>query len=147
MREITTHRIFEKNDKSELVSDKHETLSDLIRIEVGDEPRDGPAVRQNVSYHFWLKHGTWERGGSLRFNGNPLKERTSQGDDISRPPTGINDEVLLAIIIDRLEVQQKGPNRQDQNDAALVSLREALNWLHERTKVRIDAGVEGRLKE
>jgi len=56
---------------------------------------------------------------------------------------GIQNEVLLAIVIDRLEGFQKGNFPCDQNENALIKCRESLEYLKDRTRDRIKRGVEG----
>ncbi len=57
---------------------------------------------------------------------------------------GITTESLIAVCIDRLEGFQAGQFSCAENRAALEHLRGALEWLHARTRDRIDRGVEGR---
>jgi hypothetical protein len=56
---------------------------------------------------------------------------------------GISNEALLAILIDRLEGFQNGPFRCRENAFALTKLEEAMHWLQERTRKRVERGVEG----
>lgn len=56
---------------------------------------------------------------------------------------GITHEVLLEILIDRLENFQKGKFANEFNAAALQSLVSARNSLLYRTQERIERGVEG----
>jgi hypothetical protein len=58
-------------------------------------------------------------------------------------PNGISNEVLLAIVIDRLECFQKGQFACRENALALTKLQEAVHWLHHRTRERLARGVEG----
>lgn len=57
---------------------------------------------------------------------------------------GIQNEDLLAIIIDRLAGFQAGEFRCRQNALALDKCQEALFWLANRTALRIARGVEGK---
>lgn len=59
-------------------------------------------------------------------------------------PRGVTIEALLAVSIDRLAGFQSGPLSCAENHAALNHLRSALEWLHARTRDRIERGVEGR---
>lgn len=61
-------------------------------------------------------------------------------DDIN----GLTNEVLLAIVIDRLECFQAGPYPCNENHMALGRAKEALAWLMARTEARIRRGVEGK---
>lgn len=56
---------------------------------------------------------------------------------------GITHEVLLAIMIHRLECFQAGPYACRENALALTKLQEAQMWLLERTRGRMARGVEG----
>lgn len=56
---------------------------------------------------------------------------------------GITNEVLLAIIQDRLDCYQAGPFKCDENAVALHHIHEALQALEERTRQRKARGVEG----
>jgi hypothetical protein len=59
---------------------------------------------------------------------------------------GVTNEMLLAIVIDRLESFQAGPYPSGYNEVALLSCRAALAALHERTEERRKRGVEGASK-
>ena len=56
---------------------------------------------------------------------------------------GITNESLLAVLIDRLQGFQAGPYACDENAHALGHAHNCLAALHERTKRREAAGVEG----
>lgn len=60
---------------------------------------------------------------------------------------GITMEVLLAILIDRLEGFQSGPFPDEFNAVALRHVRGALGVLHDRTRERIIRNVEGQQAE
>jgi hypothetical protein len=112
-REITTHRINGCNE--------------ALTVEAHDEPGSGGAN------HLYLIEGpsfeTW-----LRFQNGPIKEAGING---------ITHEVLLAVLIDRLEGFQKGPFAHGYNTDALKSLMEARASLNQRTRDRMYRGVEG----
>jgi hypothetical protein len=57
---------------------------------------------------------------------------------------GLTNEVLLAIVKDRLEAFQAGPYACRENAVALNGIDKALAALHSRTKARIFQGVEGK---
>ena len=59
---------------------------------------------------------------------------------------GITQEVLLAIVIDRLRSFQAGPYPSEANALALKHSEDALGYLQERTKERLARGVEGQTK-
>lgn len=58
---------------------------------------------------------------------------------------GITNEMLIAIMIDRLERFNAGPHRCRENSLVITKLEEALHWLEHRTTERQDRGVEGTL--
>jgi hypothetical protein len=57
--------------------------------------------------------------------------------------SGVTQEALLAIIIDRLRSFQAGMSSSRENSIALIHCEEALMWLQRRTRARIRRGVEG----
>lgn len=57
---------------------------------------------------------------------------------------GLTNEVLLAIVLDRLRDFQDGPFRCLENDAAIRDIEAALCSLHHRTQDRVSRGVEGK---
>jgi hypothetical protein len=56
---------------------------------------------------------------------------------------GISNEVLLAIVLDRLEGFQSGEYACAENQAAVEAVNDALLWLQKRTRERAARGVEG----
>lgn len=65
------------------------------------------------------------------------------------PQYGINgatNEVLLAIVIDRLKSFQQGPCPSVHNVFAITSCEDALRSLRMRTAERVARGVEGKLE-
>lgn len=63
---------------------------------------------------------------------------------ISLEENGVTNEVLLAIVIDRLEGFQAGPFACDENGDALEFARRSLMALHRRTRERLARGVENK---
>lgn len=124
MREITTHKVNPANDK--------------IRIAVVDEPGSGGA-----NHHYMVTLPDWSRApdGSgakgvwdIQFQNGPIAEVGVNG---------LTQEVLLAIVIDRLKAFQAGPFACRENALALTKLEEAQHWLFHRTLERMQRGVEG----
>lgn len=72
----------------------------------------------------------------IQFQHGPLKDPNSI--------KGIQMEDLLAICIDRLECFQNGNFPCKENEIALQHCKEALKSLNERTKNRVERGVEGK---
>jgi hypothetical protein len=60
---------------------------------------------------------------------------------------GISNEALLAIVQDRLEGFQAGPFVCNENGVALSHVKAAMFALHERTKSRLNRGVEGKQEQ
>jgi hypothetical protein len=126
-REITTHRINPANDN--------------ITIEVTDQPGAGGANHRYLVSGFHTKSNLSathvnndETALDILFQNGPI------------PETGVNgitQEVLLAIVQDRLESFQAGPYASVENQRALDAVKEAQHWLHHRTLQRMARGVEG----
>jgi hypothetical protein len=57
--------------------------------------------------------------------------------------TGLTNEALLAILIDRVRGFQSGRFTCRENAIALTKLEEALMWLKHRTASRVARGIEG----
>jgi hypothetical protein len=124
MREITEHRINPANDQ--------------LKITVCDEPGSGGA---NHKYMITLPDWTRAPDGSnphhvwdIDFQNGPIAEAGVNG---------VTQEVLLAIVIDRLRSFQAGPFACRENALALTKIEEAQHWLLHRTRARMDRGVEG----
>lgn len=56
---------------------------------------------------------------------------------------GTTHEVYLAVLIDRLDMLNKGSFPSRENAIAKTKLEEALMWLKSRTQARMARGVEG----
>lgn len=127
MRTITDHIINPANDK--------------LTVKVTDEPGAGGAnhryeisgfdMRTNTSR--WPMEESW-CGIELLFQNGPINEVGVNG---------ITQEVLLAIVADRLRSFQAGPYACRENALALTKIEEALHWLQQRTIARMRRGVEG----
>lgn len=124
MREITTHQV--------------NPVNDLVRIHVVDEPGPGGAHHQYmVTLPEWTRapdgsgaKGVWD----IQFQKGPIGEVGVNG---------LTQEVLLAILEDRLQSFQDGPFACQENEEALKHVREAQGILHRRTLARMGRGVEG----
>jgi hypothetical protein len=115
MRKITDHIANPANDR--------------IDISVLDEPGAGGA-----HHHYAVDVDGTENGLDVRFQNGPIAE-----DGVN----GITQEVLLAIVIDRLRCFQAGPYACKENAEALAHAEQSLDWLKSRTKARMARGVEG----
>lgn len=118
MRTITDHVINPANDK--------------LTIEVIDEPGAGGA---NHLYEVSGYRGqSGHEGVLIEFQNGPIAEVGVNG---------LTQEVLLAIVVDRLRSFQAGPFACRENALALTKIEEAQHWLQQRTLARMRRGVEG----
>jgi hypothetical protein len=130
MRELTDHRVNPANDK--------------LRITVTDEPGAGGAnhlymiegfdTTTNPSCPFVKRHGQPAKHSTILFQNGPIAESGVNG---------ITQEVLLAIVADRLRSFQAGQYACPENATALTKIEEAQMWLQKRTLDRMRRGVEG----
>jgi hypothetical protein len=67
-----------------------------------------------------------------------------RGGVVENGVNGIQNEDLLAILIDRMRGFQSGLYNCRENAMVITKLEEAMHWLNHRTNDRIDRGVEGR---
>jgi len=121
----------------ELTSHKVNGLNEILRIEVLDVPGHGGACHEYLigGYtHGPFEGGKMEQGVVIRFQNGPVNENE---------PNGISNEVLLAIVEDRLLGFQSGQYACRENAVALTKLQEAMMWLQKRTRDRMARGVEG----
>ena len=120
MREITMHVV------------QGDTQPQLVLTAV-DEPGSGGA---NHEYEISVP----DMSGVMQFisfQNGPIKEVGING---------VSNEVLLAVVIDRIEAFQNGEFACDQNAQALLDLRRGLFKLQQRTRDRVARGVEGESK-
>lgn len=116
MRTITTHHTNEANK--------------AITLEADDRnPENG-----NASHEYKIGIGSEGTDCVLEFQNGPIGEVGVNG---------ITNEVLLAIVIDRLEGFQSSKWACEENARALSNLNLALAELEYRTKKREARGVEG----
>lgn len=129
-RELTAHRVNGANDQ--------------LQVTVEDEPGAGGANhRYEVTGFDTENNASAENRQGFKssfsrqvilFQNGPIKECGVNG---------ITQEVLLAILIDRLEGFQRGPYACHDNQMALDALQTARLFLHKRTMDRLARGVEG----
>ena len=116
MRKLTDHIVNPANDR--------------IDITVMDEPGAGGAC-----HHYAVDvDGSETAGLDIYFQNGPIAEEGVNG---------VTQEVLLAIVCDRLRSFQAGPFACRENALALTKIEEAQHWLHSRTLARMRRGVEG----
>lgn len=119
MREITSHKTNECNEAIGIIADE-------------------PDEQYGNASHAYTIDFTGKDGSPFQF-----------GVDFQRGPikevgtNGLTHEVLLAIIIDRLEHFQSGRFACEENADALLHARATLNALKRRTARRVEQGVEG----
>ena len=129
MREITDHIINSAND--------------ALTITAMDAPGVGGA------HHLYLIKG-YDKATNISCDSAP----PGRGDDVTEilfqngaiPQLGVNgvtQEALLAIVIDRLRSFQAGPFACRENAIALTHIETGLMWLNQRTRNRLQRGVEG----
>jgi hypothetical protein len=126
MRELTTHRVNPAND----------TLS----IRVTDEPGSGGA---NHRYEISGFDTASNPSKVTDFGAGQVTILFQNGPIAEAGVNGITQEVLLSILIDRLQSFQAGQFASRENALALTKLEEAQMWLHQRTRSRMARGVEG----
>jgi hypothetical protein len=73
----------------------------------------------------------------INFQNGPVSEEGTNG---------LTEEILLAIVVNRLQSFQAGTYACRENALALTKLEEALHWLDHRTRARAKRGVEGTSK-
>lgn len=130
MRELTSHKINPAND--------------ALKIEVLDGPGSGNAchlyritgfnTESNSSDPFTKLYGQPAKHSTVLFQNGPINEVGING---------VTHEVLLAILIDRMESFQAGPYASADNQEALEAMRAAQTALQRRTLKRMARGVEG----
>lgn len=106
---------------------------DKIGITVLDEPGAGGA---NHLYQMaYITTDGTEMLDHIKFQKGPIN-------DVG--VNGVTQEVLLAIVIDRLRSFQAGPFACPENEEALRFAQGSLSALQRRTKDRMARGVEGK---
>jgi len=88
----------------------------------------------NASDPFVAKYGKPAVHSTILFQNGPIAEKGVNG---------TTQEVLLAIVADRLRSFQAGPFACRENALALTKVEEAMHWLQQRTIARMRRGVEG----
>lgn len=113
-----------------LTDHKVNPANDTLEVVVADMPGHGGAC------HEYLIHGISKIPQSISFQNGPIGE---DGNGVN----GLTQEVLLAIVADRLRGFQSGPYACKANACALTHIEEAQHWLQQRTLERMRRGVEG----
>ena len=130
MRELHGHRVNGCNDE--------------LKIEVVDDPGCGGANHRYDITGFDTDKNPSAIGGDGYKSSFGRTIILFQNGTIPQCGTnGITHEVLLAILIDRLDKFQSGPFACEENQVALEALRVAQGSLKSRTEKRLARGVEG----
>lgn len=131
MREIETHKVNPCND--------------VLKIEVADAPGSGGANHRYLISGFSEKANPSSRNYQLpQVDSRSSVEILFQNGPIAEAGVnGLTQEVLLAIVEDRLQAFQNGPFATEENSRALAAVKEAQHWLQFRTLKRMARGVEG----
>lgn len=116
MRKITSHIVNPVNDR--------------ICIIAMDSPGAGGA-----NHYYAVDVDGSENGLDIYFQNGPIAENGVNG---------VTQEVLLAVVEDRLTCFQKGPFACTENADALSHVRLAMQILQNRTRERMSRGVEGK---
>jgi hypothetical protein len=116
-------------EKRKLIDHITNPANDRIEITVMDEPGAGGA-----HHYYAVDIDGSDNGMDVFFQNGPIAEAGVNG---------VTQEVLLAIVIDRLRSFQAGPYACPENADALRHSVEALEALKSRTKARMARGVEG----
>lgn len=109
-----------------------DSVNHQLEILVRDEPGSGGACHK-YTISAPIEHADFN-DTDIDFQNGPIKEAGVNG---------LTHEVLLAILIDRMEGFQAGRFANINNADALLNLRAALYFLQLRTRERIARNVEG----
>ena len=118
--------------------------SEQLTIAVTDEPGAGGANHRYEIAGFDLSKNVSFYGShppphiDVIFQNGPIAEHGANG---------ITQEVLLAIVADRLRSFQASAYSCKENAVALTHIETAMLWLHKRTLDRMQRGVEGTSKK
>lgn len=114
--------------------------NDLITVTVADEPGPGGA------HHRYIVELPPPEDPDLRAHPLTYVFEFQNGAISEVGVNGLTHEVLLSIVEDRLLAFQRGPYACRENALALTKLQEAIMWLKERTRARMQRGVEGTMQ-
>lgn len=111
-----------------------DSVNHQILVTTMDEPGQGGAYHEYFASLPSKVDGLPMSGTTISFQNGPIKEFGVNG---------LTNEVLAAIVIDRMRCFQAGPLSCRDNAVALTHFEEGLMWLQRRTRERIKRGVEG----
>jgi hypothetical protein len=129
-RQLTDHKVNPANDKLTItVEDAPGAGGAHHRYSItGFDTANNPSIEDPQGYRASFSRQV------ILFQNGPINEVGVNG---------VSNEVLLAIVVDRLRSFQAGPYTCRENALALTKLEEAQHWLHSRTRARTNRGVEG----
>lgn len=129
MRELTGHKVNPANDVLTVaVIDQPGSGGACHRYEIsGFDPKTNPSSDHTDAEDLFTSK-------TILFQNGPINEVGVNG---------VTHEVLLAILIDRMEGFQAGPYASHDNQEALDAMRVAQTALQRRTLARMARGVEG----
>jgi len=130
MRTVNDHIINPANDK--------------LAITVLDKPGAGGANHVYRVDGFDLSKNPGAGDGQTHDAGTSVTVYFQNGPINEAGINGLTQEVLLAIVADRLRSFQAGPFACRENALALTKIDEAMHWLQQRTLARMRRGVEGK---
>lgn len=119
---LTDHKINPANDLLEITHDAR-------------DPENG-----NASHAYVIRVPANEK---LDYPASEVEIKFQNGPIAEVGVNGVTNEALLAIVIDRMRGFQSSQFACRENALVLTKLEEALQWLHWRTRGRINRGVEG----
>lgn len=122
MRQLTSHQTNECNSQIEVQAREPSTGGAPVRYDIFGPRKHVPNCGMVPSF-----------GLNMKFQDGPIADGIN----------GLTNEVLLAILQDRLEGFQNGPFAHEANARALVHIRNAQHALQSRTEERVSRGVEG----
>lgn len=115
-----------------------DTLNGVLGIAAGESGKGGAPTK----YIVIAPESVRLRPSSANQVTLSFQDKPIQGpEDIN----GLSNEILLAIVADRLEGFQAGPYACEANADALDHVNQALSALHRRAADRVMRGVEGKL--
>lgn len=136
---------------TKLTSHQVNELNETLEIIVADDPGVGGA--NHLYLVTGLAGGSWvtpaisaAHDDGLVSDGDSVAIYFQNGPVPEHGANGVTHEVLLAILIDRLEGFQSGKFASKYNETALNYLKAAQNTLKARTAERLSQGIEGTLK-
>lgn len=134
MRKLTDHKVNPANDKLEILVLDEPGAGGANHVYAVLSPEDVASNSENTTKGLINADQIIANRGMIRFQNGPINENGING---------ITQEVLLAIVADRLRSFQAGQYSCRENAVALTHIETAQLWLHKRTLDRMDRGVEG----